>query len=159
MITREELQSFGYLTLADALQGVRGIFLSNDRIYTYIGVRGFSPPGDLNTRIAILWDGHVMNDDLLGSSGGLLFEFGRLGFRGRQDSGNSLAGRRGEGIATGTGLTLQAIELVGDLPQVRVDRLAERRAQRDVEERIDLDRHADPAGARGGRSACRWCFA
>ncbi len=62
VITREELRSFGYQTLTEALQAVRGIFLSNDRIYTYIGVRGFSPPGDLNTRIAILWDGHVMND-------------------------------------------------------------------------------------------------
>jgi outer membrane receptor for ferrienterochelin and colicins len=62
VITREELQSFGYQSLAEALQAVRGIFLSNDRIYTYLGIRGFSPPGDLNTRIAILWDGHVMND-------------------------------------------------------------------------------------------------
>ncbi len=62
VITREELQSFGYQTLADAVQAVRGIFLSNDRVYTYIGIRGFSPAGDLNTRIAILWDGHVMND-------------------------------------------------------------------------------------------------
>ncbi|MBS1153792.1 MAG: TonB-dependent receptor, partial [Myxococcaceae bacterium] len=62
VITREELQSFGYQTLAEALQAVRGIFISNDRVYTYIGIRGFSPPGDLNTRIAILWDGHVMND-------------------------------------------------------------------------------------------------
>lgn len=62
VITREELQSFGYQTLAEALQAVRGIFLTNDRVYTYIGIRGFSPPGDLNTRIAILWDGHVMND-------------------------------------------------------------------------------------------------
>ncbi len=62
VITREELQSFGYQTLADAVQAVRGLFLSNDRIYTYIGIRGFSPAGDLNTRIAILWDGHLMND-------------------------------------------------------------------------------------------------
>ena len=62
VITREELQSFGYQTLAEAVQAVRGVFLSNDRVYTYIGIRGFSPAGDLNTRIAILWDGHVMND-------------------------------------------------------------------------------------------------
>ena len=62
VITREELQSFGYQTLAEAVQAVRGLFLSNDRVYTYLGIRGFSPAGDLNTRIAILWDGHVMND-------------------------------------------------------------------------------------------------
>ncbi|WNG43495.1 TonB-dependent receptor [Archangium minus] len=62
VISREELRAFGYTTLADALAAVRGFFISNDRSYTYLGVRGFSPPGDLNTRILILWDGHPMND-------------------------------------------------------------------------------------------------
>ena len=62
VITREELRAFGYQTLAEALQGVRGFFLADDRIYTYVGVRGFQPPGDLNTRILILWDGHPIND-------------------------------------------------------------------------------------------------
>ncbi|MFT3839789.1 MAG: TonB-dependent receptor [Myxococcaceae bacterium] len=62
VITREEIESFGYQSLAEALQAVRGFFLSDDRIYQYIGVRGFSPAGDLNTRIAVLWDGHPMND-------------------------------------------------------------------------------------------------
>ncbi|WP_224247551.1 TonB-dependent receptor domain-containing protein [Hyalangium gracile] len=62
VLTQEELRSFGWRNLAEALAGVRGFFLSNDRTYTYVGVRGFSPPGDLNTRILILWDGHAMND-------------------------------------------------------------------------------------------------
>jgi outer membrane receptor for ferrienterochelin and colicins len=62
VITREEILGFGWQTLAEAMAAVRGVFTSNDRIYSYIGVRGFSPPGDLNTRILILWDGHAMND-------------------------------------------------------------------------------------------------
>lgn len=62
VITREELLGFGYQTLAEALQAVRGTFLTDDRIYTYVGMRGFSPPGDLNTRLLVLWDGHSMND-------------------------------------------------------------------------------------------------
>jgi len=62
VITQEELRSFGWKTLAEALAGVRGFFLADDRTYTYVGVRGFSPPGDLNTRILILWDGHAIND-------------------------------------------------------------------------------------------------
>lgn len=66
VISSEELRSFGYSTLADALTGVRGIFVSDDRSYTYLGVRGFAPPGDLNTRILILWDGHPVNDVLTG---------------------------------------------------------------------------------------------
>ncbi|MFY1828823.1 TonB-dependent receptor domain-containing protein [Myxococcus fulvus] len=62
VLTQEELRAFGWRTLAEALSGVRGFFLTDDRTYTYLGVRGFSPPGDLNTRISILWDGHPMND-------------------------------------------------------------------------------------------------
>lgn len=62
VISAEELRAFGYTTVADALQAVRGVYLSDDRQYQYLGVRGFSPAGDLNTRILILWDGHAMND-------------------------------------------------------------------------------------------------
>ncbi|WP_240359618.1 TonB-dependent receptor domain-containing protein [Pyxidicoccus trucidator] len=62
VLTQEELRAFGWRNLAEALSGVRGIFLTDDRTYTYLGVRGFSPPGDLNTRVLILWDGHSMND-------------------------------------------------------------------------------------------------
>jgi outer membrane receptor for ferrienterochelin and colicin len=62
VITREELLGFGYQTVAEALRAVRGVFLTDDRIYTYVGLRGFSPPGDLNTRLLVLWDGHPMND-------------------------------------------------------------------------------------------------
>ena len=62
VITREEIQSFGYQTLPEALRAVRGFFFTDDHIYTYMGVRGFSPPGDLNTRILVLYDGHPTND-------------------------------------------------------------------------------------------------
>lgn len=62
IITREELLGFGYQTLAEAMQAVRGMFLTDDRIYTYVGLRGFSPAGDLNTRLLTLWDGHPLND-------------------------------------------------------------------------------------------------
>ena len=62
VITREELRAFGYQTVAEALAAVRGYFFTDDRIYTYAGVRGFQPPGDLNTRVLVLWDGHPFND-------------------------------------------------------------------------------------------------
>ncbi|ADO75608.1 TonB-dependent receptor domain-containing protein [Stigmatella aurantiaca] len=62
VLSQEELRAFGWRTLAEALSGVRGFFLVDDRNYTHVGVRGFSPPGDLNTRLLILWDGHALND-------------------------------------------------------------------------------------------------
>ncbi|WIG94555.1 TonB-dependent receptor [Myxococcus sp. SDU36] len=62
VLSQEELRAFGWRTVAEAVAGVRGFYLTDDRTYTYMGVRGFSPPGDLNTRILILWDGHAMND-------------------------------------------------------------------------------------------------
>jgi outer membrane receptor for ferrienterochelin and colicin len=62
VITREEIQSFGYQTLAQALQSVRGFFVTDDRIYSYLGIRGLQPAGDFNTRLLVLWDGHPTND-------------------------------------------------------------------------------------------------
>ncbi len=68
VITRDEIRAFGYTSLPEALRAVRGIFVSDDRAYQYVGVRGFSPPGDLNERILILYDGHTMNDIYAGQA-------------------------------------------------------------------------------------------
>ncbi len=62
VLSRDEILAFGWQTLPEALLGVRGFFFTDDRSYTYAGVRGFSPPGDFNTRILVLWDGHSIND-------------------------------------------------------------------------------------------------
>ncbi len=62
VIARDELEGFGYQTLAEALRAVRGLFFNDDRTYTYGGFRGFAPPGDLNSRVLVLYDGHPFND-------------------------------------------------------------------------------------------------
>lgn len=62
IITAEDITRFGYRTLAEILQGVRGFYVTNDRNYSYIGTRGFSQPGDYNTRVLLLVDGHRIND-------------------------------------------------------------------------------------------------
>ncbi|MGI4830583.1 MAG: TonB-dependent receptor plug domain-containing protein [Janthinobacterium lividum] len=64
LITAQEIHDHGYRTLADALNTVRGFFVTNDRNYSSLGVRGFARPGDLNTRILLLVDGHRLNDNV-----------------------------------------------------------------------------------------------
>ena len=64
VITGDQIRKFGYRTLAEVLQSVSGFYADYDRNYTYIGVRGFSRPGDYNSRILILLDGHRMNENI-----------------------------------------------------------------------------------------------
>ena len=64
IITSEEIQRYGYRTLADILRSVRGFYVSNDRNYSYLGVRGYGLPGDYNSRITLLIDGHRLNDNI-----------------------------------------------------------------------------------------------
>ena len=64
LITADEIQQHGYRTLGDILQTVRGFFVTNDRNYSSVGVRGFARPGDYNTRILLLVDGHRLNDNI-----------------------------------------------------------------------------------------------
>lgn len=68
VVTAEQIRGLGYRTLAEILQGVPGLYTTSDRTYTYLGIRGFSKPGDFNSRVLIMVDGHRINDDLFGSS-------------------------------------------------------------------------------------------
>jgi outer membrane receptor protein involved in Fe transport len=66
VISREEIRAFGYQTVAEALNAVRGVYVSDDRTYVNLGFRGFSPLGDYNTRLLILVDGHTVSDPWVG---------------------------------------------------------------------------------------------
>ncbi len=67
-ITAEEIARFGYRTLADILRGVRGMYVVNDRNYSLLGTRGFALPGDYNSRILLLVNGHRVNDNIYGQA-------------------------------------------------------------------------------------------
>jgi iron complex outermembrane receptor protein len=66
VITAEDIERYGYRTLAEALQSVPGIISSNDRNYSYLWFRGFGLPSDYNNRILVQVDGHRMNDEVYG---------------------------------------------------------------------------------------------
>lgn len=63
-VTADEIRQFGYRTLAEILNGMRGLYTSNDRNYQYVGARGFATPGDYNSRLLLLVDGVRYNDNV-----------------------------------------------------------------------------------------------
>ncbi|MEO5726605.1 MAG: PEGA domain-containing protein, partial [Byssovorax sp.] len=64
----QELRAFGYPTIAESLKGVRGVSISNDRVYASAGIRGIGLPNDYGNRVLVLSDGQALNDNLLSSS-------------------------------------------------------------------------------------------
>lgn len=62
IVTAADIEDYGYRTLADILRGVRGLDVTYDRNYSYLGARGFNRPGDYNNRILLLVDGYRFND-------------------------------------------------------------------------------------------------
>jgi iron complex outermembrane receptor protein len=69
IVTADDIARYGYRSLAEILRSVRGLYVTYDRNYSYVGARGFARPGDYNTRLLLLVDGHRMNDDVFDQAG------------------------------------------------------------------------------------------
>ena len=64
VVTAADIKEHGYRTLADVLRTLPGFYVSNDRNYSYIGIRGFSRPGDWNARVLLLLNGLRTNENV-----------------------------------------------------------------------------------------------
>ncbi len=68
IISAEDIHTYGYRTLADALNGLHGIYKSGDRNYTTLGIRGYNNTANPNERLLIMIDGHRMNENVYDSA-------------------------------------------------------------------------------------------
>ncbi len=69
VIDAEEIKRYGHRTLADVLASVRGLYVTYDRNYSFLGARGVNR-GDYNNRVLVLVDGHRINNNI--SDGGFI---------------------------------------------------------------------------------------
>jgi iron complex outermembrane receptor protein len=69
IVTADDIKRLGARTLVDVLRRVNGFFVSYDRNYNYLGFRGFNRPGDFNSKVLLLVDGHRLNDNIYDQAG------------------------------------------------------------------------------------------
>jgi outer membrane receptor protein involved in Fe transport len=64
VVTAAEIKDHGYQTLSDVLKAIPSFYVTNDRNYSYVGVRGFDRPGDYSSRVLLLLNGLRTNDNV-----------------------------------------------------------------------------------------------
>ena len=64
VITADDIKKYGWRTVGELLQSVRGFYVTYNGAYDSVGVRGFNRPDDFGGRILLMVDGHRMNDPL-----------------------------------------------------------------------------------------------
>lgn len=68
VIDSEEIELFGYQSLADALRNQRSFNLHTDGLNWFAGVRGFLRPGEWNARMLVLVDGRPTREPIYGQT-------------------------------------------------------------------------------------------
>lgn len=62
VLDSDDIRTYGWRTLAEALATLPGMIVSSDRNYGYLGTRGILRPGDYNGRFVLTIDGVRTND-------------------------------------------------------------------------------------------------
>ena len=68
VITAQDIRANGWRTLAEALDSLPGLYVSDTGLYTYLGARGHLRAGDYDTRFLLLINGHRVNDPVYSQS-------------------------------------------------------------------------------------------
>ncbi len=69
IVTASDIQRYGYRTFDEILRNITGFYVTYDRNYAYLGIRGFGPTGDYNSRILLLLNGHRLNENIFSAAG------------------------------------------------------------------------------------------
>lgn len=69
VVSGDRLRRMGYRTVAEALRGVAGVFVTDDHMTERVGVRGLQVLGDFNSRLLVLVDGATVNEPWGGFAG------------------------------------------------------------------------------------------
>lgn len=64
IVTAQDIRDYGYRSIADILQSMRGLYVTTSPTYDYLGGRGFGTPGDYAGRIMLMIDGYATNDNI-----------------------------------------------------------------------------------------------
>lgn len=68
IISHEDIQNYGYNDIGELLNAVRDLYITYDRNYTYLGIRGYGRPTDYNNRVGVMVNGVVLNENLWGAA-------------------------------------------------------------------------------------------
>jgi iron complex outermembrane receptor protein len=68
VVTAEEIELYGYRSLADILRTQRGFYVASDGLNQFLGVRGFLRPGEWNARILVMVDGRPTREPIFGQT-------------------------------------------------------------------------------------------
>ena len=68
ILQRQDIRTYGWRTLGDALRSLQGFNVTNDHTYQHAGIRGISLPGDFRPRLRLLIDGMSVNENIYASA-------------------------------------------------------------------------------------------
>ena len=64
IVPADDIRAYGYRTLAEVINSMRGLYTTDERTYHYMGGRSFGDAQDYAGRVMLLIDGYAVQDNL-----------------------------------------------------------------------------------------------